>query len=416
MALSGCSFGVLVVIAVVLAGDVAVAQRQYTGALTKYDSLARLPQQPTKVSHPPEGHFDRCQVEQGERILCGNSGITNQQCAEINCCHDGRQCYYSKAVTVQCTKDGQFVVVVARESTLPPVDVSSVSLLETDDPSCSAVDVSSAFAIFQFAMTLCGTTVKQEEDGYVVYENHMSSSYDVGIGPRGSITRDSHFELLFQCRYLGTAVEALIMEVNSIPPPGSVAAAGALRVELRLGNGVCLSKGCVEEEAAYSSFYTATDYPVTKVLRDPVYVEVRILEKADPNIILNLEHCWATTTPNPQSLPQWDILVNGCPYHDDRYQTTLVPVHGSSGLHYPSHYKRFIFKMFSFVDQNTFSPQKDRVFIHCSIAVCYESSTHSCEQPCHRQRRSLAVVKSQSQGSLVSSHEVILTPPRSWKR
>ncbi|XP_061879497.1 zona pellucida sperm-binding protein 4-like isoform X3 [Entelurus aequoreus] len=415
MALSGCSFGVLVVIAVVLAGDVAVAQRQYTGALTKYDSLARLPQQPTKVSHPPEGHFDRCQVEQGERILCGNSGITNQQCAEINCCHDGRQCYYSKAVTVQCTKDGQFVVVVARESTLPPVDVSSVSLLETDDPSCSAVDVSSAFAIFQFAMTLCGTTVK-EEDGYVVYENHMSSSYDVGIGPRGSITRDSHFELLFQCRYLGTAVEALIMEVNSIPPPGSVAAAGALRVELRLGNGVCLSKGCVEEEAAYSSFYTATDYPVTKVLRDPVYVEVRILEKADPNIILNLEHCWATTTPNPQSLPQWDILVNGCPYHDDRYQTTLVPVHGSSGLHYPSHYKRFIFKMFSFVDQNTFSPQKDRVFIHCSIAVCYESSTHSCEQPCHRQRRSLAVVKSQSQGSLVSSHEVILTPPRSWKR
>lgn len=34
----------------------------------------------------------------------------------------------------------------------------------------------------------------QEEEGYVVYENHMSSSYEVGIGPRGSITRDSHFE------------------------------------------------------------------------------------------------------------------------------------------------------------------------------------------------------------------------------
>lgn len=33
-----------------------------------------------------------------------------------------------------------------------------------------------------------------QEDGYIVYENHMSSSYEVGIGPRGSITRDSHFE------------------------------------------------------------------------------------------------------------------------------------------------------------------------------------------------------------------------------
>lgn len=33
-----------------------------------------------------------------------------------------------------------------------------------------------------------------QEEGYIVYENHMSSSYEVGIGPRGSITRDSHFE------------------------------------------------------------------------------------------------------------------------------------------------------------------------------------------------------------------------------
>lgn len=34
----------------------------------------------------------------------------------------------------------------------------------------------------------------QEDDGFVVYENHMSSSYEVGVGLKGSITRDSHFE------------------------------------------------------------------------------------------------------------------------------------------------------------------------------------------------------------------------------
>lgn len=38
------------------------------------------------------------------------------------------------------------------------------------------------------------TLFLQEEDGYVVYNNYMSSSYEVGIGPKGSITRDSHFE------------------------------------------------------------------------------------------------------------------------------------------------------------------------------------------------------------------------------
>lgn len=65
------------------------------------------------------------------------------------------------------------------------------------------------------------------------------------------------------------------------------------------------------EVAAYSSFYAPSDYPITKVLREPVYVEVRILARSDPNIILNLEHCWATSNPNPDSLPQWDLLFNG---------------------------------------------------------------------------------------------------------
>lgn len=52
--------------------------------------------------------------------------------------------------------------------------------------------------------------------------------------------------LLFQCRYSGTSVEALVIDVNTIPPPLPVAGPGPLRVELRLANGQCLVKGCVE--------------------------------------------------------------------------------------------------------------------------------------------------------------------------
>ncbi|KAJ8413685.1 hypothetical protein AAFF_G00081920 [Aldrovandia affinis] len=59
----------------------------------------------------------------------------------------------------------------------------------------------------------------------------------------------------------------------------------------------------------YSS--DAADYPVTKVLQDPVYVEVCILERTDPNIVILLEHCWATSTSSPLSLPQWSLLVDG---------------------------------------------------------------------------------------------------------
>lgn len=52
--------------------------------------------------------------------------------------------------------------------------------------------------------------------------------------------------LLFQCRYVGTTVEALVIDVGSVPPPNSVAAAGPVRVELKLANGQCVAKGCVE--------------------------------------------------------------------------------------------------------------------------------------------------------------------------
>ena len=65
------------------------------------------------------------------------------------------------------------------------------------------------------------------------------------------------------------------------------------------------------ENVAYTSYYGPGDYPVTKVLRDPVYAEVRFLDRTDPNIFLTLGRCWMTTTTNPYSLPQWDVLVDG---------------------------------------------------------------------------------------------------------
>ncbi|XP_043989691.1 zona pellucida sperm-binding protein 4-like isoform X1 [Gambusia affinis] len=365
------------------------------------------PQQQSKVP-PPAAPFHKCVLEEAEKIQCGTPGITVDQCQDINCCFDGHLCYYGKAVTVQCTTDGQFVVVVAREATRPPLDVNSVSLLEPNEAFCGPIDGTSAFAIFQFPVTACGTILKQNDEGYVVYENHMVSSYEVGIGPKGSITRDSYFELLFQCLYSGTTVEALVMEVNPVPPPLSVAAAGPLRVELRLGNGQCISKGCLDDVAAYSSFYRSSDYPISKVLREPVYVEVRLLGRSDPNIVLNLEHCWATSTPNPQSVPQWDLIVDGCPYHDDKYHTTVIPLDGSSGLEYPTHYKRFISRMFTFVNSDAYTPHKDTVFIHCATAVCYPSSEDSCEQQCHRQRRATVEKVPSSQRLLVSSGKVIV--------
>ncbi|XP_043075044.1 zona pellucida sperm-binding protein 4-like [Puntigrus tetrazona] len=359
-------------------------------------------QKPVAQTEP----IDKCTVADYDQIPCGQPGISGAECNAINCCFDGQQCFYGRAVTVQCIRDGQFVVVVARDVTVPQLSLDSVRLLGGSDPPCAPVDSTPSFAIYQFPVTACGTSM-MEDSGYVVYENRMTSSYEVGVGPLGSITRDSHFELLFQCRYSGTSVEALVVEVNSVPPPPPVAAPGPLRVELRLANGQCVTKGCAEGDEAYTSYYSDADYPVTKVLREPVYVEVHIMERTDPNIVLMLGHCWATSTSSPLSLPQWDLLIDGCPYQDDRYLTTLVPVTGSSGVQFPTHYKRFVVKMFTFVDPASLAPLQETIFIHCSTAVCHPSSG-SCEQSCARKRRDTRVEALASQQTVVSSGEVTL--------
>ncbi|XP_068458566.1 zona pellucida sperm-binding protein 4-like [Clinocottus analis] len=371
-----------------------------TMAMAMAIAMAISKQKNPQIPHAPSGSnpiwsknppTESCEVSKSTRIPCGLSDITADGCKAINCCFDGHNCYYGKAVTVQCTKDGHFIVVVARDATLPNIDLGSISLL-SNDQGCSHVDSNSDFAIYYFPVTSCGTVVL-EEPGVIIYENKMFSSYDVETGPHGAITRDSHYELIFQARYIGTTVQTVVAEVLPLStPPLPVAALGPIRVELRLGNGQCMSKGCNEVDVAYTSCYTEADYPVTKVLREPVYVEVQLMEKTDPNLVLTLGRCWATTGPNPHSLPQWDILKDGCPCRNDNYLSSLVPVGPSSGLDLPSHYRRFFFKMFTFVDPNSMQPMKEQVYIHCSTAVCTPTAGYSCEPICYRKRRDVTAV------------------------
>ncbi|KAF4080203.1 hypothetical protein AMELA_G00167670 [Ameiurus melas] len=355
-----------------------------------------------------------CEVDESSRVGCGDPGISPAECEALECCSDNRQyiraydgpmCYYGNAVTVQCTMDGQFVLVISRDVTIPSISLDNICILEATGSPCTAVDGNDDFAIYQFPVTACGAKMKVEGD-YIVYENSMVSSYEVGFGPHGAITRDSSFELTFQCRFLATTVEDLVVDVNTLPPL-PVVQQGALRVELRLANGVCTIKGCSDAEV-YRSHYTEADYPVTKVLQDPVYVEVRILDRADPNIALVLNHCWATSSPDSSSKPQWDLLVDGCPYEDDRYLTTLVHVGQSYGLQYATHYRRFVVKMFTFVDQDLLMPQKEQLYIHCSTAVCQLSDTESCEPSCHRTKRSVSAVQNSGKKVLVSSGMVLV--------
>ncbi|XP_077373079.1 zona pellucida sperm-binding protein 4-like [Festucalex cinctus] len=380
------------------------------------------PQQPGKnapIFRQPgvkDPNLQNCDVSRYQRIPCGSRDISANECEAISCCHDGHSCYFGKSVTVQCTKDAQFILVVARDATLPKIDIDTISLM-AEGPSCTQVDSNSAFSIYQFPVTACGSIV-MEEAGKIIYENRMTSSYEVSVGPLGAITRDSNYDLLFQCRYTSsgdaTSVETLIIEILPLQnPPLSVAAQGPINVQLRLGNGQCLTKGCNEVEVAYNSFYTDADYPVSKILRDNVYVEVRLMDRTDPHLVLNLGRCWTTTSASPHSVPQWDILINGCPNIDDRYKAIPVPIGPGSGVDFPRHHRRFIFKMFTFVDPSSLTPQSEHVYIHCSTFVCNAASGQSCEPVCYRRKRDVnSVAKTNGETkTVVSAGPLVMIKP-----
>uniref|UniRef100_A0AAY4DGC6 P-type domain-containing protein n=1 Tax=Denticeps clupeoides TaxID=299321 RepID=A0AAY4DGC6_9TELE len=54
------------------------------------------PQIPTLARDPGLPVSDQCQVNNFERVPCGEPGISASNCSAIRCCFDGHQCYYGK--------------------------------------------------------------------------------------------------------------------------------------------------------------------------------------------------------------------------------------------------------------------------------------------------------------------------------
>ncbi|XP_039598547.1 zona pellucida sperm-binding protein 4-like [Polypterus senegalus] len=329
---------------------------------------------------------ERCAVPASEKLPCGgSSSITQADCEANNCCYDSGSstspCYYANDVTVQCTLDGQFVVVVSEKVTLPPLDLGTIQLVDSSSPSCGPVTSLSSFVMYQFPVSACGSTV-QLAGGNVTYQNTMSAAITVRSGPVGSITRDSVYKLFFQCTYSGSQDVQVEAEVYTVAPPLPVVEQGPFDLEL-----------VIAKDSSYGSYYVDADYPVTKTLRDPVAVEVHIMNRTDPNLVLTLGDCWVTPGPSASSQPQWSLLVNGCPNTGDNYLTSLVTVDSTSGISYPSHYKRFVFEMFAFVDPVAQQALAEQIFIYCVAAACYPSATDPCTQSCPVRRSGRAADK-----------------------
>ncbi|NWW86227.1 ZP4 protein, partial [Rhynochetos jubatus] len=315
-----------------------------------------------------------------DRLACASLPVTQGDCEVRGCCYDPRDrvkpCYFGNTVTAHCTPDGQFSIAISRDVTLPPVILDSVQLASGHSTGCVPVVKNNAFVVYQFPLSACGTTFQVTGD-QAVYENELVASRDVKTGSLGSVIRDSTFRLHVRCSYSTTGnFIPLSVQVFTLPPLPAVSQPGPLSLELR-----------VASDGSYTSYYTDSDYPVVKTLRDPVYVEVKILQRTDPDLVLVLHHCWATPTINPQQQLQWPVLVDGCPYTGDNYQTQVVPLSPASGLLFPSHYQRFTIYTFTFVDSASREMLSGLVYLHCSASVCHQSVQESCMIICPARAR-----------------------------
>ncbi|KAM8806449.1 zona pellucida sperm-binding protein 4-like [Eudromia elegans] len=310
-------------------------------------------------------------VDNQDRLPCAPMPISWGECEERGCCYSPgdrvKPCYYGNTVTAHCTPDGQFSIAVSRDVTLPPIILESVHLASGPSTGCTPVVRNNAFVVYRFPLSACGTTFQVAGD-HALYENELVASRDVEAGNLGSITRDSTFRLRVRCSYsiTGNSIP-LSVQVFTVPPLPAVSQPGPLSLEMRIA-----------ADERYRSYYMDSDYPVVKALREPLHVEVQLLQRTDPDLVLVLHHCWATPSIHPHQQLQWPILVEGCPYKGDNYQTQLVSLPGASGLQFPSHYQRFTLYTFTFVDSASQEMLSGLVYLHCTASVCHRLIQESC--------------------------------------
>ncbi|XP_074622474.1 uncharacterized protein LOC141880812 isoform X2 [Acropora palmata] len=200
----------------------------------------------------------------------------------------------------------------------------------------------------------CGTSVNETEDALLFWNELRVDAVIID----GVITRSHDIRLPFYCSYSRKKLVSL-----SFKPLG-------------IYNG---------QEAGYGNFtfrmdffksgsfvvpYSAADYPLQLRLNDYIYVRYSVESSAD--LVIMAENCRATKDGSFYSLPQYNIIQNGC-----GRDATMVYSYNSIRA-----YQEFRIKVFRFFnDYNS-------IYFHCELLACHQSSTNSrCRRGCLPGRR-----------------------------
>nr|XP_015223323.1 PREDICTED: zona pellucida sperm-binding protein 4-like [Lepisosteus oculatus] len=295
-----------------------------------------------------------------------------------------------------CDKDGFFNIVVHRNATVPDLLLETVQVAEGRGAGCTPTRMSPESVAFRFPLTSCGSRIRFS-NGKMIYSVDIKAEKKILSGRRGSILRDSSFKLTVSCMFLliGSAQLNTDVQKKTQAETAVMKSEGALHLELRLA-----------KDSSYGAYYSPRDHPVVRVLRQPVFAEVRVLNREDPDLQLQLGDCWATPSRDPGDPRRWTLLQKGCPYTGDNYKTELQPVLAGPSSKFPNHRKRFRVTMFSFVDSQSTRNFHGSVYFHCEAEVCKGGT--GCTLSCTSRKRR---ARDRWNGRISSRHSVVSGGP-----
>ncbi|CAJ1083395.1 zona pellucida sperm-binding protein 4-like isoform X2 [Xyrichtys novacula] len=306
-----------------------------------------------------------CAVATGERVTCGQSGISTADCEKMGCCVDSSSsaCYYPMD---ECTGDQHFVFAIRSNSASVPIDPTK--LVIPASPSCKPVIVNDKVAIFKFKVTECGARAYMVGETKIYLAEVQTTVQALNL-KYGIITRSDPLRFMVECRYgkSGGTPQSLasvgyMVKTPTSSLPSQVISNGLYGVQLRIA-----------KDSTYKSYFPTNHQPLKLLLGNPVYLELR-LKSPKPDAAILVNYCIAY----PRSAKNALVLVyEGCANpHDPSVSILKV-----SDLPKNRHQRRFVVKAFQFMDQKTNKYLDEEIYFMCSSEVC-RTAEKKCEERC----------------------------------
>ncbi|XP_051881383.1 zona pellucida protein AX 1 [Pristis pectinata] len=289
-------------------------------------------------------------------------------------------CNFPPADLAVCFPNGTMVI-TALVDTLPELDPSKMVL---KDGKCQPKEVDHRRALFEFSIDSCGTT-RTIRGNHLIYENEVSYPREVIPINFPVITRDPDYRLTVLCQYeLNDTLSVGIVkryQKDAQYPGNSVQIVRGGKGKSKKPRHTPELHSRIYKTADYLDFYKDEEYPVAMNWTHALYFEVELMNNKDHQTDLLLDHCWMTTTPDHNGLPQWHFIQAGCENKEEMFVAAFHSI--SNTIQHSHQLKRFEVKIQELSPaEQTVLPKK--VYGHCSVIICRNNpdTNSSCNEQC----------------------------------